>query len=193
MMGKDVERVLSGIDRVKDESFKMINTLVGICSYSASGDPSKEVTASFTKPIINSMQSMSGECSNMNKLGSELYTGTGSFNNSYGSPWTELSNLQRAVDDVKKFTDSHDPYMTLLGEKLSLMGLIQRVHGSCIDARWAFMYFHDYVQRGYDYKFNGKQPSITFASNSNGDRSTGNINHQYDDNVHIPTPPIEVF
>lgn len=193
MMGKDVERILSGIDIVKDESSKMVNALVGICCYNAIADPVEVTTSPYTDPIVNAMQSMKGDCTNMGSLRSKLYVGPGSFNNSYGSPWTELSNLQTAVDDVKRFADSHNPFMRLLGEKLSLMGLIQRVYVSATDARWALMHFHDYVQRGYDHEFNGNQPSIVFAANSKGDPSTGNIAHEYDDNVHIPKPSIDPF
>lgn len=193
MMGKDVERILSEIDTVKDASFKMINSLVGISCYNAMSDPIEVTTSSYTDPVISAMRSMKGDCTNMGSLKSNLYVGSGSFNNSSGSPWTELSNLQKAVDDVQSFASSHNPFMVLLGEKLSLMGLIQRVYSTAVDARWAICIYHDYVQRGYDHEFNGNIPSITFAGSSKGEPSTGNIPHEYEDNVHIPKPSIDPF
>lgn len=192
MMGKDVERILSEIDTVKDVSFKMINSLVGISCYNAMSDPVKVMTSSFTDPVISAMRSMKSDCTNMGSLKSSLYVDSGSFNNSSGSPWAELSNLQKAVDDVQSFADSHDPFMLLLGEKLSLMGLVQRVYSTAIDARWAICIYHDYVQRGFDYTFNGNVPSIVFVDGK-GQESVGNVNQQYTDNVHIPPKPIETF
>ncbi|MCM1440034.1 MAG: hypothetical protein NC131_12660, partial [Roseburia sp.] len=115
MMGQDVERMVSGIEAVKDAASAGIVSLSSATAYQLisrethagtgagpcrpeeievpDGDPMSAVSAA--------MGAMSGDCGKMESLGSSLYTGTSNFNNSLGSPWTELSKLQQAVADAE--------------------------------------------------------------------------------------------
>lgn len=192
MMGKDIERILSGIDSVKEAAVNSVDSLAGSTAYQISVIGSSEFPvplypSSFTNPIDSAMSGMGGDCGNMDSLRNGLYTDTTAFNNSYGSPWTELDRLKDAVNSVTSFGNGHNP-MNWVGEKAALLGLINKVVSAAVDARWAIMHFHDYIQRGYDHEFNGDVPSITFQDGK-GNSTVGNINHDYADNVHIPKPP----
>lgn len=197
MMGKDVERILSGIDAVKDSAASSVSNLTSTLSYRMGFDEhnrESEVhvsSASFIDPVVNSITNIDSDCTKMNDLQSGLYTDKSSFNNTYGSPWTELSKLQDSVNSAKAFASAHDP-LKFIGEKAALAELLNRVVSSAIDARWALMYFHDYIQRGYDNKYNDNMPSITFPG-GDGKETVGNIVHPYDENVHIPEPSIDPF
>lgn len=197
MMGKDVERILSGIDAVKDAASNSSGSLALAMSYRAGFDEhnrESEVHASssgFMSPVINAIAGIESDCGRMSELKSGLYTDSKAFNNSYGSPWTELSNLQNAVSVAKSFASSHDP-LKFVGEKAALAELLNKVVLAAIDARWALMHFHDYIQRGYDNKYNNNIPSITFPG-GDGKDTIGNIVHHYDENVHIPEPSIDPY
>lgn len=197
MMGNDIERILGGIDAVKEASANSVDSLSNAVAYQiTTPDHTTELpvpvsSSSFTTPIISAMSGMSGDCSKMSSLQGGLYVSSSSFNNGYGSPWTELKRLQDAVKSLESFSSSH-PILNYVGEKAGLLGLINKTMSAAIDARWALMHFHDYVQRGFDHAFNGDIPSIVFEDGK-GQESVGNINHNYTDNVHIPPKPIETF
>lgn len=197
MMGNDIERILSGIDVVKEAASKSIVGLANDTAYQITTPehteelPVPSPAASFVEPIASCITGMSGDIGIMNSLMEGLYTDCHQFNNSYGSPWTELNKLKDSVQEAQDFASAH-PMLQWLGEKAGLLALINRVMTSAVDARWAIMHFHDYIQRGYDNQYNGNQPSITFVGGK-GEATTGNIKHNYNDNVNIPDPPIEVF
>lgn len=197
MMGNDVERILSGIDAVKDTASKSIDSLSNITAYKITTPEhtdEKEVpqaAASFVEPIVSCMNAMNSDCGKMDSLKSNMYTSASSFNNSYGSPWEELTCLQNAVKSASNFANAHS-VLKYVGEKAALLGLINKVLSTAIDARWALMHFHDYVQRGFDCEYNGKNPSVTFVG-GDGKPTTGNLTHKYDENVRIPEQPLEVF
>lgn len=197
MMGNDIERMLSGIDRVKEASAGSVDSLADAVAYQLTTPehttelPVPVSSSTFTVPITSAMSGMKDDCSKMGSLQGGLYVNSESFNNGYGSPWTELKRLQGAVKSVERFASSH-PVLNYVGEKAGLLGLINKVMSSAVDARWALMHFHDYVQRGFDHEFNGDKPSIVFED-GRGKESVGNIDHQYTDNVRIPPKPVEVF
>lgn len=197
MMGNDIERILSGIDAVKDAAANSVDALSNAVAYQLTTpdhtmeQPVPVPAASFADPVTSAMSGMSGDCSKMSSLQGGLYVNSSSFNNGYGSPWTELNRLQDAVKSVRTFASSH-PMLNYVGEKAGLLGLINKAMSAAVDARWALMHFHDYVQRGYDHEYNGDTPSIVFED-GRGKESVGNINHQYTDNVRIPPKPVEVF
>ena len=57
---------------------------------------------------------------------------------------------------------------------------------------WAMIIYHDYIQRGFDDSFNGKKPSVTFKFGLDKE-SNGNLAQKYNENVNIPTKPLEPF
>lgn len=188
MMGKDCERIVTGINNVKDEIAKQIKLLSDVPIL---GTPLSRLAYVYEGPIRNAMNKMDSDISKMNELNDGLYTSSESFNNSYGSPWKELNLLQKSVKDIKDRADIYKDILTL-EEKLSLLHLMHISLSRSVDAKWAMIYYHDYIQRGYDNKFNGNIPSITFASGSDKE-TTGNLNQQFDENVHIPEKNIDPY
>lgn len=205
MMGADVERMVSGVDAVKAAAQAAITSFSGVTAYQlisreqhaglgtgpcrpeeievAGGDPMSAVSSA--------MSAMSGDCGKMDSLGGSLYTSTGSFNNSLGSPWTELSNLQKAVADASAYSGAHSPF-NYVGEKAGMLAMLNMVMTAAVDAKWAIITYHDYVQRGFDESYNGKQPSVTFRETIDN-TTNGNITQDFDENVRVPTPSIDPF
>lgn len=197
MLGKDVERMIAGIESVKDAATSAVDSLSGATAYQLTTDiahreiPVPVGASSFVSGLSSGMAGMSGDCGKMNSLGSSLYTSPNTFNNCCGSPWSELTKLGTAVSAAESFAGAHST-LQWLGEKAALLGLINKVLSASIDARWALMHFHDHIQRGFDHKYNSDIPSYTWAG-ANGNQTIGNVNHDYKDNVHIPKAPTNVF
>lgn len=207
MMGNDVERILSGINAVKDATISCINSLSNATSYQIISDAAHAGTAygpcapeevpnpiigyTFIDPIKEAMTSIEEDCGKMNDLSKGLYTNVNSFNNGYGSPWTELSVLSSTINMVESFISSH-ANLDWIGDKSALLALLNTILSTSIDAKWALIYYHDYIQRGYDTKYNGNEPSIKFTSGIDK-QSIGNINQEFHENVNIKQPSIDPF
>ena len=203
MMGKDVERILSGINDVKDATISSIKSLSSVISYQIISDathggistgkceptekPVSISASSFTSPIRGAMGGISSDCGKMNSLSSGLYTSTTSFNNSYGSPWTELNKLEEAISMAESYGS-----IDFVGQKSGLLGLLNMVLSVSIDAKWALTTYHDYIQRGYDNKYNDNTPSITTKTGIDKE-SDGNSAQEFEENVHIKKPSIDPF
>lgn len=205
MMGKDVERIVSGIEAVKDAASKGIVSLASSTGYQLisreqhaglgtgpcrpqeievpDGDPMSAVSSA--------LGAMGEDCGKVESLGSKLYTGTSTFNNGLGSPWGELAKLKQAVADAAAYSGGHAPF-NYVGEKAGMLSLLNMVMTAAVDAKWAFIVYHDYIQRGYDNKFNENKPSIKFEVGLDKE-SVGNVDQDYEENVNIPKPSIDPF
>ena len=207
MMGNDVERILTGINLVKEAATSSINSLSSTVAYQLISDathgglsttpcapeevPVPSSASGFVSPIRSAMSSISSDYGKMNTLAGGLFTSVNSFNNNYGSPWTELNKLEEAIKSAESFAAAHDS-LNWVGEKAGLLGLLNSILSLSIDAKWALTYYHDYIQRGYDNIFNGNIPSIkTFTGLKQ--QSNGNVAQQFDENVHIPEESIDPF
>ena len=49
------------------------------------------------------------------------------------------------------------------------------------------------MPRGFDNQFNGNKPSIDFDGSKIGDKTTGNLKQEYEENVNIPEASIDPF
>ncbi len=206
MMGKDVERIVAGINAVKDAAYAGIVSLSSSTGYQLisrdqhaglgtgpcrphemevpDGDPMSAVSAA--------MGAMSDDTGKMKSLSDNNYTGAASFNNGLGSPWAELEKLKQAVADGSVYSEAHAPF-NYVGEKAGILALLNMIMSAAVDAKWAIVIYHDYIQRGYDNQFNGNVPSITFDATVSGGKTTGNLKQQFDENVNIPEPSIDPF
>jgi len=196
MMGPDVERILAGINSVKDATIECIKSLSNVSSYRINIIDSREKevkrnSSDFITPIKESITGIESDCNNMNSLNDGLFTSSNSFNNGYGSPWTELNKLNDAINIADDYASTHSE-LEWLSEKITLLELLNMILSLSIDAKWALITYHDYIQRGYDYKYNSNTPSVTFTSGINK-KSTGNVNQQIEENVHIPQQSIDPF
>lgn len=194
MMGKDVERILSGICKIIDTLDSCIKSLSQSCSYRigsegeyGENETSNELDISFTSSLKASLSNVSTDLTKLGSIGSSNYTSTSSFNNSHGSPWTEISKLQESLNQF-----SGSGILKYMGQRIYLLGLMQSAMSRAVDAKWALIIYHDYIQRAYDYKYNGKKPSITF-SGVNMEESTGNLKGSYTENVHISPTSYDPF
>mgnify|MGYP001104294274 CR=1 FL=1 len=207
MMGKDCERIFSYINGIKDAASSSAVALSNATAYQikhksqhagiGSGECiSKETevpigASTFSSPITNAWDSMDPDYNKMKTLEKGLFTDPSNFNNSYGSPWAEMHKLKKAIDDMKDYVSSH-PTLYFMGEKVGLLGIINLVHSSSVDFKWALIKYHDYTQRGYDTVFNANKPSITHKKSKNK-KSIGNLKQKYDENVNVEEDPEEVF
>lgn len=205
MMGPDVERMVAGIEAVKDAASAGIVSLSSATAYQLiSRETHAGIGSGPCRPeeievpdgdpmsaVSSAMGAMSGDCGKMDSLSGSLYTGTSSFNNGLGSPWTELTKLQQAVSDAEAYSGAHSPF-NYVGEKAGMLALLNMVMTAAVDAKWAMIIYHDYIQRGFDDSFNGKKPSVTFKFGLDKE-SNGNLAQKYNENVNIPTKPLEPF
>lgn len=205
MMGKDVERIVSGIDAVKEAAMSAVVSLAGSTGYQLisreqhvglgtgpcrpeeigvpDGDPMSAVSSA--------MGGMSSDCGKMDSLRDNLYTGATTFNNGIGSPWTELTRLQKAVSEGSAYSGAHAPF-NYVGEKAGMLSILNMIVSAAVDAKWAIVVYHDYIQRGYDNKFNGNEPSISFDRDLD-QKTVGNVRQDYEENVNIPRSTLDPF
>lgn len=204
MMGQDVERILAGINAVKDAAVAAAQSLASSTAYKIVSSAEHAGTAfghcapfeievpagNVTSSIKSAVDCISGDCGKMNSLSNGLYTNSSSFNNGYGSPWTELNKLTEAIDNAVSFESSNGT--DYVGNKAALLSMINIVISYAVDAKWAIIYYHDYIQRGYDNKYNGNEPSIKFTTGIEKE-TVGNVNQEFEENVHIKKPSIDPF
>lgn len=180
MMGPDVEAILSSISAVENAIENGIKSLGNDSSYRIVTINEREepkISNGYAKDAIATMSQV--DTGRMKSLKKGLYTSSDSLNNSNGSPWTELEKLEAAINACSNDT------VSFMGDRVKLMGLMNIALSRAVDAKWAICIYHDYIQRGYDFKYNDKKPSIKFPGEE-GKETTGNIASGYTDNVHIP-------
>ena len=206
MMGKDCERILSSITNIIDECnngilslIQSMNNPIEMEEYHIAGDvinetfqlseqEINEVSSSYIQALL-SLSALSLDVDKINTLANDSYFDIKSFNNSCGSPWTEINRLKNVMDKLHDVAKNLIKYQS---QKSGLLGLLNLVMSCAIDAKWALITYNDYIQRGYDNKFNDKRPSITFKR-SIGEESTGNLNQNFDENVNIEPESIDPF
>ena len=207
MMGNDVERILSKINNIKDITYRSIGNLCDridedsstykgpYCIYgsecSVGTTQNWSFGSIFVEPITSAMKGFTPDIDKMNSLRDSLYTSSDTFNNNYGSPWMELNNMDDAFKKAQSYVCSHKQIVPL-SERVSLLALLSRLISYCVDAKHALTTYHDYIQRGFDYKFNNNNPSIVFSSGLDKS-SIGNVDQNYYENVNIKKPTIDPF
>lgn len=216
MMGKDCERIIGKINTLKDQLANAIMILSGACSYRIiikssdyshpyttgengseritnyghnDGDEKEEIVdgSSLLSSISTSIAEFEEDGEKLKGLEEGLYTDVKTLNNSYGSPWSEIHRLEEALKLLKS-SGSRD--LEFIGDKASILALLNMTMSYAVDAKWALTLYHDYIQRGFDNKYNDNEPSIVFNKNYKTDeldvRATmGNKNQQIEENVHI--------
>ena len=112
-----------------------------------------------------------------------MYTDIRNFENNYGSPWTELYMMRQKMNVALSYARSHSS-LQWIGQKHSLLSLLQNSLSYIIDAKSAIIHYHDWIQRAYDHKFNDNNPSIYLQHKEFGS-TIGNIHQPIRENVHI--------
>lgn len=209
MMGKDCERIVKSIDGIKNYLQIAISSMAEVVGrkmyvkeWHLQGDEfdemveleEKEMPVGVGEGISNALSIRAGFAEDGGKLSTietTMYAGAKNFFNSVGSPFAEIHKMEQAVDRIASFVAGHDD-LKFIGEKIALLCLLNTALSCTIDAKLAMLMYHDYIQRGYDAKFNTKKPSITFKR-VNKKESLGNINQHYTENVNLPEESIDPF
>lgn len=217
MMGGDCERILSSITTIIGSLNDMMATVTSMMSspitlgelkqdwslsYGSEGgvlnfgidveleEQEGEAIGSLGS-ISDATTSLSSDASKMANLASNLYSDVSSFNNSAGSPWIEISNLNSACSNLQSFVSTNGNFV-YVSQKVALMSLLNSVMTLAVDAKWAIITYHDYVQRGYDCVYNGNTPSVTTKRTIN-EYTTGNLKQTIANNVNIAEESIDPF
>lgn len=205
MFGKDIERILKGIDSVKNAAANGVVSLANATAYRITSKEQHAGTAfgvcyPLEEPVpdgdpmssvISALESIRDDLTKMNELRNNLYIGYKEFNNLIGSPWDELDKLEEAVDNGKSYSGAHAPF-NYVGEKAGMLSILNMIISAAIDAKWALVIYQDYIQRGYDHLYNDNKPSIEFDSGLDKE-STGNIIQDYEENVNVEKPSNDPF
>ena len=204
MMGKDVEKMIQYIEEIKSGAIFAINQLAQDSAYqiksrathgglsTASCTPEeKEVSGnSGIGHISTPMGKLEEYCSHMDTLEQEHYIESNQFNNCIGSPWSELKKLQAVVSMAEAYSANS---MNYIGEKAGMLSVLCMVYTTATDTKWAMIYYHDYIQRGFDHLFNKDEPSITYNNGLEDEQTTGNVTQEFKENVNIPVPSIDPY
>lgn len=212
MMGKDCERIVKSIDGIKNylqiaigSMAEVVGKKMYVKEWHLQGDEfdemveleEKEMPVGVGEGISNALSIRAsfaddgGKLANIEKI---MFAGASNFFNSVGSPFAEIHKMETAVDRVGSFVAGHDN-LKFMGEKIALLCLLNTALSCTIDAKLAMLMYHDYIQRGYDAKYNTKKPAITFSNpklKEEGEEDVkgtkyketmGNIAQDFDENV----------
>lgn len=217
MMGNDCERILKGICDFKDTltnklielsnstSYQMYQQTDYVHSTDSYGyvrngshgeyyEKKKNISVSGIVTALNDIKiRYTTDLNNIDKLEHNLFAETADWNNSYGSPWTEIQKLTSIIEVIISFAKSH-PNLEYLGDKVALLNLLSTGVALAVDAKTSFLSYHDYIQRGYDYNFNNKTSTVTTARvDKNNPIGIGNVNQIFDENVNVELPTLDPF
>jgi hypothetical protein len=146
--------------------------------------------SSYNNPIQKLGNELWTDGKKLKTIESKMYVDIKKFHTGYGSPWKEIYVLKDKIDDLDKYATSF-PRLQWLGEKHSMLNLMQIVLTYTVDAKFAIVTYHDWIQRAYDHLFNGNNPSIVW---DNFEHVTiGNRLQKYDGNVKPPGNVEESF
>lgn len=192
MMGPDCEKLLNGITDVEKAIISAISVLSNSMNRINVHDVSHdEILVSMASPvsgISSAFNSMKVQCEQAQSLGNKLFTDVSSFNNSAGSPWTEIDNMMNGINMILSYKQS----LKYIGEKSAMMGLLNMGLSLCVDTKYALLLYHDYLQRGYDYEYHDKTQQVVHKG-INGKYTTGNIDQDFGENVNTPRPSYDPF
>lgn len=150
-----------------------------------------ESAATYTSSIIAIGNDLQQDLTKMKCLEDELYCKKECFNNGYGSPWKEIYILKEKIDIVKKYA-ANFPMLQWIGEKHTLLQLMQIVLTYTVDAKWAVITYHDFQSRGYDKKYNDNKATTCWDSLEYG-KTNGNINQDVIGNVMVALKSSDPF
>lgn len=105
-----------------------------------------------------------------------MYVPTTQMNNSIGSPFVELNNLNSAIESYNEFAGGEN--IKYMGGKVSAIAMLGVVISLAVDAKQSVMSYHDFVERGSIYITAGRTPTIqwdNFANVDNDRKTDGNI------------------
>lgn len=195
MMGKNCENLVSGIGSLIDS---LTSAIIEISSGSTLriqvnvvydvGYEDESTGYIPTESIINAISKLKEDGDRLVELGNRLFVDTNKYNNSFGSPWGEMSNLYRMIDAIQSFISSSSE-LNYLGDRVAVLGLMNACLSLAIDAKYALLKNHDNIQQGYDKEYNNNESSIVKKVGLDT-YGIGNLVQNFDENVCVkPTDP----
>lgn len=133
-----------------------------------------ELSIEYVGNLISMGVVLGSDTQKMNQISNEMYTDVSTFNNSYGSPWTEINMLKQKIDEVEQYATANS-VLQWKGQKFALVNLLQVVVSYALDCKFSLSMNQDFVQRGYDHEFNGNETTIAWEDFDHG-ATTGNRN-----------------
>ena len=137
----------------------------------------------YIQPILMIRNRYNLDVNRMRQIENRHFEDANNWNNGYGSPWTEIYDLQSKIDQIEEYGNTY-PELQWIGEKHTLLSLMQLVYTCTIDAKYAIITYQDYIQRAYDNQFNRNDPSIKWEHFEH-DTTIGNLNQNISENVRI--------
>ena len=202
MMGKDVEGMIKAIENIKNVTTDAIFALANGTAYRITGSAEHAgmayghcVPVEVAVPYANAMGPVSGAYSvletyytKMKQLEDNHYVESTDFHDSVGSPWNELTRLRSAVKRGEQFGS-----LNYVGDKAGMLAILNLILSLTVDVKWSIIYYHDYIQRGFDYMFNDNNPSLTYTNDLEGKQTIGNLRQDYKENVNLPEESIDPY
>ena len=145
----------------------------------------------YVAPILAIGNSLNVDVGRLRRIENTNYVNINEFHNSIGSPWSEIYDLNERISTIREYAEKY-PNLQWLGEKHSLLALMKEVSSYAVDAKWAIVHYHDWIQRAYDNTFNENEPSIYWDHFEYGN-TIGNIHQEVEENVHIEDECIDPF
>jgi plasmid maintenance system antidote protein VapI len=148
MYGNDIERILVLVCGINKTAITRSEALDNIENLPVSTNP-------HTNSIVSYANILQVEVNKINKIVEKAHTAITRINNSYGSPYTEIYNLQNKLNACMNFAYSH-PTIEYSYEKNELVNLMRSISLLAIDTKYAIITYQDYLQKGYDSIINKK-------------------------------------
>ena len=184
MFGSSVEQLLSGINNIKDQALDAMVALASGTGYQLthkSGHAgcgsgtciSTEVPVPYGSASSETEGALNGISENISKMksfGDNLYVDPKKYNNSYGSPFSEIEQMKKAVQAAVSYNSNHAPF-SWIGEKAAMLSLLAMVIGMASDCKQSLTTFQDSAQRAFDEE--SDEPSIQWVRDSTGKKTAG--------------------
>jgi len=149
--------------------------------------------STYVNPIVAIGVELGTDQKKMHHIESNQYTDRNTFNNSYGSPYEEVDQLKMNIDNLEAYANEY-PDLQWIGEKQSLLHLIQVVLTMSVNAKWSIITYQDWMQGAYDQQFNDNVPSLTWDSFASATGKTiGNVNQVITGAVGLPPIIMDSF
>ena len=104
----------------------------------------------------------------LNVIRDQMYQSPANITNSLGSPWKELNHISDLYNELSTYEGTYTPY-AFLGEKVGLVLLMNEFYTAVCEAKWPVIYYHDWLQRGYD----PSGQTVSWNDDLNGTKTTG--------------------
>ena len=175
MMGKDVENILSKVDKVVPMLTGIIESLADMIA------PRDSISSENPQPYIftnvqSYWQSIKKDLDGFASVKGKMMNGSTSFFNSIESPFKEYDRMIEEWDKLQVYIRAHSD-LRWYAEKNAFIPYLNNFIFAINNFKIALCMYNDYIQRGYDTVLNGNVASITIKRSKNN-RTNGNLDQK---------------